>query len=373
MTRGILDLLPGTEWQTQGDGILARLGRQFTDNPQAMIGLGLGLMSGNNPQDAWGNALAGMQRGTLVDSQSAKQKREMERSKALSEAGARLFPQYADVIKANPELASSLIEKKAARDLTPDNGQIIGTGDAGYYRVFRDGRKEQLIPPTGGATQQYDQLVDTRKRQAQELGLKPGDMAYQSFVLTGKMPREDAQPLSATDRKAILEADEGVLAAETAIKALEEAKKLSPKAYQGAGAGARAWAGNSLPDWAVPDMVADPEGAKNSANLENLVTGNALSQLKAIFGGAPTEGERKILLDLQGSLSQPDAVRQEIYNRAAAMAQKRLEFNRQRAAEMRGGSYYKPGGGSQQPPKQGVAPADNRPRKRYNPATGEFE
>ncbi len=180
------------------------------------MGMGLGLMSGSNPQDAWGNALAGMQRGTLVDNQSAKQKREMEREKALSEAGSKLFPQYSDIIKANPTLASSLIEKQVARDTTPDNGQIIGTGDAGYYRVFRDGRKEQLLPPTGGQTQQYDQLVETRKRQAQSLGLKEGDMAYQSFVLTGKMPREDAQPLTATDRKAILEADEGVLAAETA-------------------------------------------------------------------------------------------------------------------------------------------------------------
>ena len=75
----------------------------------------------------------------------------------------------------------------------------------------------------------------------------------------------------------------------------------------------------------------------------------ALQQLKAIFGGMPTEGERKILLELQASADKPDAVRQEILKRAAALAENRLKFNEQRAAELRGGSYYKPQGGAPKP------------------------
>ncbi|MDU0343154.1 hypothetical protein [Bosea rubneri] len=183
--------------------------------------------------------------------------------------------------------------------------------------------------------------TEGRKAAAAAAGLKPGDAGYQGFILTGKMPREDMGPLTATDKKAILEADEGVLAAETAIKALTDAKALSPRAHSGAIPGARAWIGNNLPDGVVPDSFASPQSAEATSELENVVTSQALAQLKSIFGAAPTEGERKILMEIQGSIGQPDNVRQKIYDRGIAMAEKRLAFNRQRAQELRGGSYYR--------------------------------
>ena len=183
--------------------------------------------------------------------------------------------------------------------------------------------------------------TEGRKAAAAAAGLKPDDAGYQGFILTGKMPREDMGPLTATDKKAILEADEGVLAAETAIKALTDAKALSPRAHSGAIPGARAWIGNNLPDSVVPDSFASPQSAEATSELENVVTSQALAQLKSIFGAAPTEGERKILMEIQGSIGQPDNVRQKIYDRGIAMAEKRLAFNRQRAQELRGGSYYR--------------------------------
>lgn len=183
--------------------------------------------------------------------------------------------------------------------------------------------------------------TEGRKAAAAAAGLRPGDAGYQGFILTGKMPREDMGPLTATDKKAILEADEGVLAAETAIKALNDAKALSPRAHSGALPGARAWLGNNVWDGLVPDSVASPQSAEATSELENVVTSQALAQLKSIFGAAPTEGERKILMEIQGSIGQPDNVRQKIYDRGIAMAEKRLAFNRQRAQELRGGSYYR--------------------------------
>jgi hypothetical protein len=102
------------------------------------------------------------------------------------------------------------------------------------------------------------------------------------------------------------------------------------------------------------------EGAQATEQLENEITSNALGQLKAIFGGAPTEGERKILLDIQGSTGKPDAVRQGIYDRAQKAAEKRLEFNRQRADALRGGSFYKPQGGKPAP-QTDAAPATPPP------------
>lgn len=213
-----------------------------------------------------------------------------------------------------------------------------------------------------------DDDVQARQAAAARAGLKPGDAGYQGFILTGKMPREDMGPLTATDKKAILEADEAVQSAQTAIKALQDAKKLSPQALGGWGASSKAAIANNLPDWMVPDrFVASPQQGEATANLDNLVTSQALAQLKSIFGAAPTEGERKILLDIQGSVGQPDNIRQQIYDRAIQMAERRLAFNQQRASELRGGDFYKSpekrgqGGGQPSPqgqaqPQQGSAP-----------------
>lgn len=199
------------------------------------------------------------------------------------------------------------------------------------------------------------QRADTpqsRMMYAQQYGLDPNSDAGRAYILTGKLPREDQQALTATDKKAILEADEMVSANRAAITALGEAGKLSPKANQGWFAGTRAAIGNNLPDVLVPDFISSPESSEATANLDNAVVGQALAQLKTIFGGNPTEGERKILLDLQGSAAQPHAVRMEIFRRAREAAEKRLQFNEERASGLRGGQYYKPEGAPQLQPQE---------------------
>lgn len=198
------------------------------------------------------------------------------------------------------------------------------------------------------------QTPEQRASIAKSYGVDPNSDAGRSYILTGRLPREDQQMLTATDKKAILEADEQVQVNQQAIDALTKAKELSPHANQGWFAAARATLSNNLPDMLVPDVISSPESGQATSNLDNAVVGSALTQLKSIFGGNPTEGERKILLELQGSSSQPDAVRQDIYNRALYMAQKRLEFNRQRAVQLRGGTFFKPQGSGQQ---QRPAPA----------------
>ncbi len=197
--------------------------------------------------------------------------------------------------------------------------------------------------------------MDQRKNAAAGLGLTPEHPAYNSFILTGKMPREDAQPLTATDKKAILESDEGVMNSKNVITALDEASKISKDAFTGVGASTRAKVGNMLPDYLVPDAIASPKGSAATANYENLVLGQALAQLKSTFGAAPTEGERKILLELQASADKPDNVRQDILKRARGLAENRLRFNESRSSELRGGSFYKPGAKGAQPaqPSQG--------------------
>lgn len=185
----------------------------------------------------------------------------------------------------------------------------------------------------------FQTTIEQRKQAAQANGLDPSSPGFQSYVLTGKMPREDAQPLTATDKKAILEADEHVQATQGAITNLQQAKDLSTKAFSGPYADKRGYAASFL-----GESSDTGKAGIATTDLNNLVTTNALSQLKTIFGGNPTEGERGILLSIQGSANQPDAVRQKIYDRAIELANKRLQFNKQRADELRGGQFYKPPG-----------------------------
>ena len=66
----------------------------------------------------------------------------------------------------------------------------------------------------------------------------------------------------------------------------------------------------------------------------------ARPQLKAIFGGMPTEGERKILLEMQGAASQPPKVRKGIFERAEKAVQARLKFAGEKAKRLREGTYF---------------------------------
>lgn len=175
-----------------------------------------------------------------------------------------------------------------------------------------------------------EQEAQGRKRAAEGLGLAPNSPAYNSYVLTGKMPREDQAPLTATDKKAILEADENVFRIEGVISNLNSAKELNDKAYSGFGAETRGY---------LSSLLGSQEG-EATQQYQNLVGEQALSNLKSIFGGNPTEGERKILLDLQASVNKSPEVRRSILEVATKMAEKRLQFSKQQAEQLRGGTYY---------------------------------
>ncbi len=207
-------------------------------------------------------------------------------------------------------------------------------------------RQQLLRSQIAQVNQRGDGVFNQRAAAASAFGLDPNSDAGRSYILTGKLPREDQQALTATDKKAILEADENVGTNRAAIQAIDEAKRYNNDANAGWLANTRAQVGANLPDWLVPDFVSSPKSAEATLNFDNAVVGQALTQLKAIFGGNPTEGERKILLDLQGSSGKPAAVRAEILDRARRLADARLKLNEQRSTELRGGSYYKPGGGS---------------------------
>jgi hypothetical protein len=65
--------------------------------------------------------------------------------------------------------------------------------------------------------------------------------------------------------------------------------------------------------------------------------------MKSIFGAAPTEGERKILLDMQASVDKTPKQREAIMDRAIAAAQRREQYAKSKAVSIRDGSYLTQG------------------------------
>lgn len=210
----------------------------------------------------------------------------------------------------------------------------IGPEDRRVYQVAPNGQ----ISAVGGAGQTINvgNEVEARRAAAAQAGLTEDDPRYQGFILTGKIGKESEQDLTATDKKAILEADEAVMNAEGVLPLLSRAMELNDKAYSGLGASTRGMISGSF----------GSDAGEATLELDNVVTGQALGQLKAIFGGAPTEGERKILLDMSGSSSLPPSVRKGIYERAMQAVERRLKTFRDRADDLRGGTFYKPGSNS---------------------------
>lgn len=188
--------------------------------------------------------------------------------------------------------------------VNPFTGELIGdfsnpaagpTAPAGY-RVAQDGTNLEFIP--GG----------------------PADPARKKA--TG--------PMDATTKRELFEADDAAKAGEYVLSALDEAISLNDKAYDGPFADVR---GDTTA------LVGDESGVA-TARMKNVTTELALSQLKTIFGSMPTEGERKILLELQGSVNQARPVRAGILKRARQLAERRIADAQAKAQGLRSGGYF---------------------------------
>ena len=73
--------------------------------------------------------------------------------------------------------------------------------------------------------------------------------------------------------------------------------------------------------------------------MENLLSKSAVGKLRASFGGNPTEGERKILLDLEGIGAKSVKERNEIILNAFAALKTSKERHAKRLADINAGKY----------------------------------
>lgn len=154
-------------------------------------------------------------------------------------------------------------------------------------------------PGTPAYQQKVEELfnIDVQRKNAQ-LDAIIANMAVQQGQLGIAQQREarmaqQASLLNPKELDLMIETEDALSAAKSAEAALKEALRLNPSTFDA-----------SLVDVAQRKALevvgSSNKQLVNTRNQENLLASQALSQLKSLVGGNPTEGERQIILDLQG-------------------------------------------------------------------------
>ena len=150
------------------------------------------------------------------------------------------------------------------------------------------------------------------------------------------------RPLSAREQDAVLKNDETVNNAKSALVSIDEALRLSPKAAAGFGTETLAPIINSFEERARSLGLTTATRASDTVQFNAIVKENILPQLKLIFGGNPTEGERDILLSIAGSSSMGYEARQKLLERIRNAVQRRLSNAESTSNALRNQTYFLP-------------------------------
>ena len=143
--------------------------------------------------------------------------------------------------------------------------------------------------------------------------------------------QREAGRLPAKVVELVAETEDKLAGLQGARDALAEARKLSPQAYAGPVA--------DLRGRAAATTGFDAASGTATTQFSSVMTEQALGQLRTIFGGNPTEGERKILLDMMASTSMSRAEREALIKRAEDAVAVREQSARQRLTQLRRGDY----------------------------------
>lgn len=245
---------------------------------------------------------------------------------------------------------------KITRAYQPEAKAPTSLGE-GYIYNPESGKVERAYTPEGKKDTPQAQMAQ-REQALTARGLDPKDPRNQQFILTGKFPREDAQPLTAVDKKLISEAEDDNLNVSDTLTSLRRAKDLNDKTFTGYTAGARGWIGTALPTGGL----LDEKTAANTREFSQLMSKEAITQMSQTLKGATTDREMGRFLEILADPSTPPDIRGRTIDRLISLAERKSELNNSRINELRGGTYYKPG--------QGGAAAAGQPQLQPGQSTG---
>lgn len=230
-----------------------------------------------------------------------------------------------------------LAAAQLARQNANDDWQRTYQG--GMLRVAEQNANRQETP------------TDVQKLRA--AGIQPGTPEAAKALF----PKTDT-PISATDKKAIFEAEDAQPQLQGAVEALRRAKELNSQTFQGYGASTRAWLGTKLPDMMVPDIIADPKTAKATEEWQKTMGPQALETMASTLKGATTDFELRKFIEMLADPSTTPDTRGKIIDRLITLAERKQKINEARIKDLRGGDYFKPQGGQ---PQRGMTQPQSDP------------
>lgn len=158
--------------------------------------------------------------------------------------------------------------------------------------------------------------------------LKALDLAGQNMELREKMSAR----LTPTELKMKVEAEDLVANGQQALDDLKQAYKLNENSFEGG------WLQKAQRVALEAAGSKDPK-VVNTRVMENLLGAQGLAKLRATFGGNPTEGERAILLELEGIGAKTKEERAEIMKRAYTVMKERVTREQKRLKDIGSGAY----------------------------------
>lgn len=207
------------------------------------------------------------------------------------------------------------------------DGKVVVTmqDDAGVPYTVAVGNAPKDMIPIPGVTAQGQPVF----RSADGITTATGEPVTQFDPKETKAEKPRAP--SSTEMRQIIQTEDLVNNRLAAIRSVQDALGLNQQAYEGSLAGGRA---------ALARLFSSDDPAYVATEqLEQLVKSGALADLKATFGGNPTEGERKALLELQANITKPRAVREKFLRRLLQEMQIGLGNQTKRLEGLKTGQY----------------------------------
>lgn len=98
----------------------------------------------------------------------------------------------------------------------------------------------------------------------------------------------------------------------------------------------RAYIGNTLPGWMVPDSVASPKGALATKNYSNIMNLESIQRMASTLKGATTDFELNEFVKILSDPSAPNSVKRQTIERMLKLADAQEALERQRLDEFGG-------------------------------------
>lgn len=184
-----------------------------------------------------------------------------------------------------------------------------------------------------------------------------------------KLIQQSLKPkdLTSTDRLAIQKNEEAIPSIDQTISSIDAAMALNDKTFTGIGASARGTLGAKVPGG---NYLVDEEKAKATQEWEKIMSREAIAEMSASLKGATTDFELRKFESMMADPSTPPEIRKRMLVRMKTLAEQRRKTMLDMNDQIRGGTFYKPGGG--QSARGGASPATGSPSSN-GPKPGDVE